>query len=85
MDYSRHLFDDVLNLKPSQYGFILPLYDRAKLDEMSTNGEFPSIRDLSSSLFVAAVLGISRLFLTYAFIKVSFLSYWNSAPALHIR
>jgi hypothetical protein len=71
MDCHRLLVEYVLNLKPSQYEYLLPLYDRAKLDELSSTGEFPSIRDLSSSLLVAAVLGISRLFLTYTLMKVS--------------
>jgi hypothetical protein len=71
MDCHRLLVEYVLNPKPSQYEYLLPLYDRAKLDELSSTGEFPSIRDLSSSLLVAAVLGISRLFLTYTLMKVS--------------
>jgi hypothetical protein len=71
MDCLRLLVEYDPNLKPSQYEYLLPLYDRAKLDELSSTGEFPSMRYLSSVLLVAAILGISRLFLTYTLIKVS--------------
>lgn len=76
MDFLKVPFDFVLNLKPSQYEYLLPMHDRAKLDELSSTGEFPAMRDLSSSFLVAAILGISRLFLTHALIKVSILPFY---------
>ena len=71
MEYLNILPSYLRNLKPSQYGYLLPLYDRAKLDELALSGQFPSLNGLTNSLLVAAVLGVSRLVLTYTIMKVS--------------
>ena len=70
MDYLKVLSEYVKNIKPSQYAFLLPLYDRSKLDELALTGRFPSVNGLQSSFLVAAVLGMSRLILTYTIMKV---------------
>ena len=70
MDYMEVFSEYIRNIRPSQYAFLFPLYDRSKLDELALTGRFPSISGLQSSLLVAAVLGMSRLILTYTIMKV---------------
>lgn len=70
MDYLSPMSKYLRNIKPSQYGYILPLYDRNKLDKMSQEGSFPSIGGLMTSIVVAAVLGIARLVFTHTIMKV---------------
>ena len=70
MTYLDTVLDYLRDLKPSQYGYILPLYDRVKLDEYAQEGLFPTLNGLQNALLVAAVLGISRLILTHTVMKV---------------
>lgn len=71
MDYLNILPAYLRDIKPSQYGYLLPLYDRVELDKLALTGQFPSLNGLTNSLLVAAVLGVSRLILTYTVMKVS--------------
>jgi hypothetical protein len=70
MDYFNLIKEYLSAIKPSQYGYILPLYDRSELDKLAQEGEFPALDGLANSLIVATVLGFARYLLTYILIKV---------------
>lgn len=56
-------------VKPSDYEWILPKYDRSKLDSLAINGQFPHVGGLADALFYAAMFGILRMLLTYFAMK----------------
>ena len=70
MDYFNLVKAYLSAIKPSQYGYILPLYDRFELDELALQGHFPALNGLAGALVVVTILGISRLFLTHTIMKV---------------
>jgi hypothetical protein len=70
MDFFNFIKEYLSTIKPSQYGYILPLYDRSELDKLAEEGQFPALVGLANSLIVATVLGLARYVLTYMLIKV---------------
>jgi hypothetical protein len=70
MDFFNLIKEYLSTIKPSQYGYILPLYDRSELDKLAQEGQFPALVGLVNSLIVATVLGLARYVLTYILIKV---------------
>jgi hypothetical protein len=56
-------------IKPSDYEWILPKYNRPKLDTLAASGQFPHVGGLADALFYAAVFGVLRMILTYFAMK----------------
>lgn len=71
MEYFNMITENLKTIKPSQYSYILPLFDRVKLDEMALDGSYPSLGGLSNAIIVALILGVFRHILTYFLMKVN--------------
>lgn len=69
-DFFRPMIDS-LNLQPSSYSFLFPVFDDEKISEMVADGVFPKLSDiLAPALTYCIALGFCRFFLHYLLFKV---------------
>lgn len=66
-----------MNINPSSYKWLIPMYDPIQLDQLANSSIFPSVAGIFPALYYAVLFGVIRITLSYFILKPLALSGMN--------